>query len=310
VTTETQRIDTAPRRAVLAGAAIALAVLAAVAAAVHHSELSGIKAWVLGVVEGLTEYLPVSSTGHLTVFERLMHVGTQPGTKDAADAYAIVIQAGAIIAVLGIFRDRVRSMIAGAAGRDRNGRHLLVVLLTAFVPAAVVGVALEKPVKDHLFGVWPVAVSWAAFGLVILGWVRWGPEPGRRRIEDLTVRDGVVIGCAQVLALWPGTSRSLVTILAALALGATMGAAVEFSFLLGLITLGAATAYEGLKNGHLIVDHFGIAGPVIGFLAALAAAVLAVEWMVDYLRRHSLAIFGWYRIAAAVAAVVLLATVL
>ncbi len=292
------------RRNLLVATTLALVALAIGATQAHHPGLSGIKAFVLGVVEGLTEYLPVSSTGHLTVVSRLLGVGTTSATKDAADAYAIVIQAGAIVAVAGLFWRRIVTMLAGLVGRDETGtgRRLLGVLVAGFVPAAVIGLLLEKPIKNHLFGIWPVALAWFVGGLGILAWVRWGSGRGTVAMEGFTLRFGLIIGFAQVLALWPGVSRSLVTIIAALAIGATMEAAVEYSFLLGLVTLGAATAYEALDKGSVIVDSFGVVAPVIGFLAALGAAVLAVEWMVDYLRRHSLAVFGWYRIAIAVVA--------
>jgi undecaprenyl-diphosphatase len=129
-----------------------------------------------------------------------------------------------------------------------------------------------------------------------------------RRLEDLTVRDGLLIGLAQTLALWPGVSRSLVTILAALALGLAVGAAVEYSFLLGLGTLGGATVYEMATEGGSIVETFGWAAPLVGLLAAFVSAVLAVRWLVAYLEHHSLVIFAWYRVVAAGLAAVLLAT--
>ena len=119
------------------------------------------------------------------------------------------------------------------------------------------------------------------------------------RSKSITSRDAVIIGWAQVLALWPGTSRSLVTIVAALLLGMSMEAAVEFSFLLGFVTLGAATGYEMLKNGKTMIDTFGIVVPLIGLVVAFAAAVVSIKWMVGYLRRHDLAIFGWYRLGVA-----------
>jgi undecaprenyl-diphosphatase len=118
----------------------------------------------------------------------------------------------------------------------------------------------------------------------------------------------MIIGAAQVLALWPGTSRSLVTIVAALLIGLSMEAAVEFSFLLGFVTLGAATAYEGLKNGKLMIDTFGIAVPLLGLVVAFGAAIVSIKLMVGYLRRHDLAIFGWYRIVVAALAVALVAS--
>ncbi len=125
------------------------------------------------------------------------------------------------------------------------------------------------------------------------------PREGRR-LEQLTPRDGLVIGLAQVISLWPGTSRSLVTIVAALLLGYSMAAAVEFSFLLGFVTLGAATAYQVLKDGQLMIDSFGLwITPLVGLVAAFIGAAVSIKWMVGYLERHDLSIFGWYRIAIA-----------
>jgi undecaprenyl-diphosphatase len=285
--------------------------LAASANAAAQHELTAAKAVLLGLVEGVTEFLPISSTGHLVVTERLLDVGRHEVTKDAADTYTITIQAGAIFAVVVLYWRRLSEMGRGIVGRDDTGRRLAGVTLVAFVPAALVGVVLEQPIKDRLFGVWPVIVAWAVGGVVILVFARWLGARGRglgAPIEAMTVRTGVVIGIAQCFALWPGTSRSLVTILAALALGFTMRASVEFSFLLGLLTLSAATAYDGLRHGKEMFDAYGVTEPVIGFVVAFVAALVAVRWMVNYLERHDLALFGWYRIAIAAVALVLLAT--
>lgn len=126
------------------------------------------------------------------------------------------------------------------------------------------------------------------------GW--WEREKHGASIGSITLRTAVIIGLAQCLAMWPGTSRSLVTIVAGLLVGLSIGAAVEFSFLLGLLTLGAATAFDVLKHGKVIVDSFGFASPVIGFVAVFVVAIIAVKWMVGYLQNHSLAIFGWWRL--------------
>jgi undecaprenyl-diphosphatase len=288
---------------------ILIATLVAVVPAASH-ELTAGKAILLGVVEGVTEYLPVSSTGHLLVTQKLINVGDTSATKDAADTYAITIQGGAILAVLLLYFGRLREMAEGLVGRDADGRRILIALAIAFVPAAVVGVVLEKPIKDHLFGVGPVIAAWFVGGVVILVASRWlrSRAPGRRALEQITPRDALVIGAAQVIALWPGSSRSLVTILAALALGATMSAALEFSFLLGFATLTAATAFEALKHGHELIDTYGVLNPLIGFLAAFVSAVIAIRWLVGYLSRHGLELFGWYRIVIAGIALVLVLT--
>lgn len=287
----------------LAVAAVAAALLL-VAAAGGGGALDVPTAIVLGVVEGLTEFLPVSSTGHLTVVERLFDI-----SGEAADAYAIVIQSGAILAVVVLYRERLRNMADGLVGRSETGRSLLVSLVVAFLPAALVALVLGDTIKEHLFGVGPVAAAWAGGGLVIL-WAGGRLDRPGVPLESLTARAAAIIGVAQAAALWPGVSRSLVTILAALAVGLSLPAAVEFSFLLGFVTLGAATAYETIDKGGQIVDAYGILAPVLGFAAAFVAAVIAVRWMVGYLERGSLTLFGWYRLGvAAVAALLLLADV-
>jgi undecaprenyl-diphosphatase len=274
------------------------------------SLLTAGEAVVLGLVEGITEFLPISSTGHLLVASRIMNLPESGSAGDALKSYEIAIQFGAILAVLLLYRQRVGVMVEGLRGRSEQGRQLLTAVAIAFVPAAIVGLVSEKLIKDVLFGVAPVVIAWIVGGVAVLELSRRGfvgPRGGRGLVE-ITTRDAVVIGAAQVLALWPGTSRSLVTIVAALLLGMSMEAAVEFSFLLGFVTLGAATVYETAKDGKLMIDSFGIAIPVLGLVVAFVAAAASIKWMVGYLRRHDLAIFGWYRLAVAALAITLVAT--
>jgi undecaprenyl-diphosphatase len=288
-----------------------LSLLTAAPSEAAKHELTAVKAAVLGIVEGVTEFLPISSTGHLVVTEKLLHVGTHPGTKDAADTYAITIQSGAILAVVVLYWHRIREMALGVAGRDPDGRRIASATLVAFIPAAIVGIVLEKAIRDRLFGVWPIIVAWAVGGVVILVFARRLHERGEQSglpLESITVRAAVLIGSAQVIALWPGTSRSLVTILAALVLGYSVGAAIEFSFLLGLVTLGAATAFDLLRHGKELFDAYGYLNPFIGFVFAFVSAVIAIRWMVRYLQRHGLEIFGWYRLGIAAIVLVLLIT--
>ncbi|MDH4117097.1 MAG: undecaprenyl-diphosphate phosphatase [Acidimicrobiia bacterium] len=282
-------------------AAIVIAVITALAVLEAGDVVMSVpEALLIGIVEGVTEFLPISSTGHLAVTEQLLGLTSTPEAKAAADAYAIVIQAGAIVAVLGLYRRRIGTAIAAIAGRGPDvdaGRRLLAALIGGFVPAAIVGLLFSDFIKENLFGLWPVVAAWIAGGVVILVWKK---AAGHRPLETLGLKQGLIIGIAQVAAVWPGTSRSLVTILAALALGYSMSAAVEFSFLLGLVTLGAATAYEALTSGDLIVSTFGIGAPAAGFAAAFVSAAVAVKWMVAYLRTRSLDVFGWYRIAVGI----------
>ncbi len=265
------------------------------------------QALVLGIVEGITEYLPVSSTGHLLLVQRLFGIGD----SEASEAFAICIQAGAIAAVLGLYRQRLFEMWAGVRGQNPAGRALAVHLVAAFVPAAALGFVLQKVLKKYLFGgntwgLWPVVAAWFVGGVAILAvnvYRRRRQESDRPRfdLDGLTVRMSLVIGVSQCLALWPGTSRSLVTIVGGILVGLRMRAAVEFSFLLGLLTLGAATSYDALKHGREMLAAYGPVPLALGFVAAWLAAVLAVKWMVAYLNRHGLEVFGWYRIALAIA---------
>ncbi len=267
--------------------------------------MDNFQAFILGLVEGLTEYLPVSSTGHLLLAQRLM--GIESST--ASDAFAICIQAGAILAVLGIYRQRVGQMMLGAIGRNKTGQRLLINLVSAFVPAAVLGLLLEKPIKKYLFGgdewgLWPVVAAWLVGGIAILAVSfarrRRGSSPTTGLdLEQLTIRMALIVGFAQCLAMWPGVSRSLITIVGGVLVGLSLPAAVELSFLLGVITLSAATAYDALKHGPEMLATYGATPLLIGFGAAWLSAILAVKWMVGYLKSHGMEIFGWYRVALA-----------
>jgi undecaprenyl-diphosphatase len=253
------------------------------------------QALILGLVEGLTEYLPVSSTGHLLIAQRLL--GIAP--SEAANAFAIVIQAGAIAAVLGLYRGRVKQLVRGALGRDPAGARLLWCLAVAFLPAAVIGFAAEDVVERLLFGPWPIAAAWAAGGLVLLLVVPRLQARDGVPLEALQARAALIVGIAQCAALWPGVSRSLATILGGLGAGLSLAATVEFSFLLGLCTLGAATLYKVLTSGAALLEAYGVFELGLGFLAAWLSAVLSVRWMVSLLSRGGLALFGWWRLLAA-----------
>lgn len=272
------------------------------------------KAAILGLVEGVTEYLPISSTGHLLVASDLLGLGTTQADIDAANTYAIAIQFGAILAVAGLFWRRFREMLLGLVGRSADGRGLLVVLVVAFAPAAVLGFLFDDRIEDALFSPWPIVAAWFVGGLGILGLERAGLIPrsgdsgddGPDPLLGISVRQAVIIGLAQCVAMWPGTSRSLMAILGALLVGVGMKAAVEFSFLLGFVTLTAASGYSLLSDGGALVDQFGIVDPLIGLLVAFLSAVVAIKWMISYLEHRGLAIFGWYRLVAAGVAALLI----
>lgn len=275
---------------------------------------------VLGLVEGVTEYLPVSSTGHLLLVQRAMGIGVgstslsaqeRGRAKNAADAYAICIQAGAILAVLGLYWARVKQMIMGLAGKDPAGLRMAINILAGFVPAAILGLVFVDLIKAYLFGPWPIVVAWFVGGVAILVVAWWrktrGYKPASGRpLNDLTWRLALVIGVAQCLAMWPGVSRSLVTIIGGVLVGLSLPAAVEFSFLLGVVTLGAATSYDGLRHGQTMLETFDLLSLSAGLLVAFISAIVAVKWMVTYLNRHGLALFGYYRVILAVVAALLI----
>ncbi len=271
-------------------------------------ELSIGAAIILGLVEGLTEYLPVSSTGHLLVTNAILGIGQNPETERALETYAICIQAGAIAAVFVLYRQRVAQMFDGLLGRSDDGRRVLIGVIAAFVPTAIIGLALVDVVRDRLFGVPPVAAAWLIGGVAILALTRSGLlEKAGTELANITTRQAVLIGVAQAIALWPGTSRSLVTIVAGVLVGLSLGAAVEFAFLLGLATLGAATVVTAVQEGPQLIDLFGWTAPLVGMVVAFVSALASIRWMVTWLQERGLDIFGWYRIAIGIAAFVAIA---
>jgi undecaprenyl-diphosphatase len=257
-------------------------------------EMTLLQVVILGVIEGLTEYLPVSSTGHLILAQRAMGMES----SDAANAYAICIQVGAIGAVLLLYFGRVRQMFRSLLGLDKQGSRITLNILVAFLPAAVLGLLFDDVIGNLLFGVKPVIAAWVVGGVAILAVARWQKRSSHSglALEDLTWKMALIIGFAQSLALWPGTSRSLATIVSGVLVGLSLPAAVEFSFLLGMITLSAATAYKGLQHGSAMIDAFGWTHLTIGLIVATVSALVAVKWMVAYLNHHGLAIFGYYRL--------------
>jgi undecaprenyl-diphosphatase len=287
------------------------------------------QAFILGIIEGITEYLPVSSTGHLLVAQHLMGIGTgdSPLDKAAADTFAICIQGGAILAVAGLYYKRVVKMILGVLGRDPEGLRLALLILAGFLPAAVLGVICNDWIEARLFGMWPIIFAWVVGGVLILVAARWSRRKGAdnstgKDLMEMTLKMALIIGFLQCVAMWPGTSRSLMTIVGGLLVGLSIRSAVEYSFLLGVLTLTAATAkkavwkIEGIGESYdvwfggvkLMMDHYGALSLGIGVAAAAVSAALAVKWLVSYLQSHGLSLFGWYRIGiGAVCAAIVLA---
>ncbi len=262
------------------------------------------EAIILGLVEGLTEYLPISSTGHLVLARELLGLARRP----ALDAFIIVVQGGAVLAVLGLYRERVAQMVRGMLGRDPAGLRLASNLFVAFLPAAALGLVLEETIERYLLGPWPVVGALALGGVIMIAIGPWLRARGEARaavagIDDLSWRQALAIGLAQCLALWPGTSRSLVTIVAGMVAGLRPAPAAEFSFLLALPTLGGACAYKAFKllrgGEDAAIGDLGWMPVLLGMTVAAVSAALAARWLVGWLTRHGLALFGWYRLAVA-----------
>ncbi len=289
------------------------------------------QAVVLGLVEGITEYLPVSSTGHLILAQQFLGLdgGGGEGHKAALDAFSIVVQGGAILAVVGLYWGWFVRMLKGLLGRDDAGLRLFVNICIAFMPAAVVGVFLDDVIEEYLFSPGPVAVALVVGGVYMMLVEQWrvgrfsmprvtvgrggghGVEhggTGGRELHELTPGRALVIGCLQILAMWPGTSRSMMTITGGVLVGLKPRAAAEFSFLLGVPTLLAATLYSLAKSflkadengGKNLFDVLGWGVCILGIVVAAISAALAVRWLVTFLNRHGLTPFGWYRIVLGV----------
>lgn len=268
------------------------------------------QALVLGIVEGLTEYLPVSSTGHLILTGWLLGFGKTQDMWNAAFTFNIVIQLGAIAAVLGLYSERVKQMLLGLMGRDMAGLRLAMMLIIAVLPAVVLGPLLHAPIRDHLHRPWPVVGALFAGACLMLG-VSYAQRIRHMKkigcdLDHVTWTMALLIGFGQCIAMWPGTSRSMMAIVTALLVGMRPRAAAEFSFLLGLVTLSAATVYEAQANGAQMIAEFGVGALVWGFAAATLSAGLAVRWFVSFLTHRGLGAFGWYRLVIAVVLAVLL----
>ena len=248
-----------------------------------------LKAMILGLVEGLTEFLPVSSTGHLILAGDLLDFNNERGKL-----FEIVIQSGAILAVVFEYRRRLADTVCGLK-RDPVARRFVLHLALAFLPLAVGGLLFGKQIKHFLFQPVPVAAAFILGGLVIL----WAERRTHRiRITDLSqlrLRDALLLGLCQALALIPGTSRSGATIIGGLFLGLSRQAATEFSFFLAIPTLIVATGYQLYKERSLLsLDDIGMWA--VGFVSAFLSAFLCVRWLLRFVAHHDFVIFAGYRI--------------
>ncbi len=272
---------------------------------------------ILGIVEGVTEYLPVSSTGHLILVSRWLGLAATEDARKAIDTFNIVVQGAAVLAVAGLYRRDVFAMIRAilaSVGIVRrvatHRRHLRLArnLLLSFLPAACIGLLLDDWFEAHFFAPIPVLAALSLGGAAMIALAPWV----RKRAEDssgsgrdgatLTAPLAVGIGLMQCVALFPGTSRSMMTIFGGLATGMGPRDAAKYSFLLALPTLGSACLYKsyGLWKTGGIVEQLGGWMPLsLGMLAAFVSAALSVQWLIGYLGRGGIAIFGWWRVALA-----------
>ena len=247
------------------------------------------KALLLGIVEGMTEFLPVSSTGHLIV------VGDLINFQNDGKVFEIAIQFGAILAVLFQYRDRFLSLATGI-GHDPKAQRFAANLLVAFLPAAIIGLLFIKQIKLYLFNPISVATALIIGGLVIL-YAERRPRTARvHDVDDIRPRDALKVGLAQVVAMIPGTSRSGATIIGGMFFGLDRKVAAEFSFFLAVPTMFAATVYDLYKHRDLLsLADFPMFA--VGFVAAFISALLAVRTLVKFVANHTYEIFAWYRIA-------------
>ncbi|MBL8392062.1 MAG: undecaprenyl-diphosphate phosphatase [Candidatus Accumulibacter sp.] len=249
-----------------------------------------LKALILGIVEGITEFLPVSSTGHLILAGDLLDFNDERGKL-----FEIVIQSGAMLAVCWEYRAKIGSVVRGLPSEPAAQRFALNILV-AFLPLAVIGLLFGKAIKAHLFNAPVVAAAFIIGGLVILWAERREHRIRIESIDDLSLSDALKLGLAQALALIPGTSRSGATIIGGLFFGLSRRAATEFSFFLAMPTLIGASIYQLYKErGLLSVDDLGMW--VVGFIASFISAFWAVRGLLRYISTHDFSIFAWYRIA-------------
>lgn len=249
-----------------------------------------LKAILLGLVEGATEFLPISSTGHLIIVGDLIDFLD----KEKRDIFEIVIQLGSILSVVWLYQHRFKTVIRTIAN-DQQSQKFVLQLLIAFLPLAVLGLMFHHQIKDALFNPISVAIALIGGGFIILYIEKLSLKTKISKIEDMTIVDAFKIGCAQALALIPGVSRAGATILGGMSFGLSRQVATEFSFFLAVPVMFAASGYDLLKNRHLLTfDDAGLFA--IGFVTAFISALIAIKAFIHYVAGHNFRIFAWYRI--------------
>lgn len=249
----------------------------------------------LGLVEGLTEFIPVSSTGHLLLADYFFGFGQLLGSKEKADLFDIAIQAGAILAVGWIYRRKLIVTVTGTFSGEAKSRRLFFALAIAFVPAAIAGLLFQKLIRAWLFFPAPVAAALVIGGIAIAVIERLPIEPRSRGTAEISYWQAFAIGVAQMFSLFPGVSRSGATIMGGLCAGLDRRTSTEFSFLLAFPIMMAATGFDLLKNYRLLDASF-LGVFAVGFIAAFVSALIVVRWFIRYIERHTFEAFAIYRI--------------
>ena len=258
------------------------------------------KTVVIGLVEGLTEFLPVSSTGHIILAEEVLHFEGPPGK-----VFDIVIQLGAILAVCLLYRVKIWSTVTGVVRREPQALRFAAAVIVAFLPAAVVGVIAHNYIKSVLFNPFVVAVALIVGGFAILVIERLVQRPRIKTVDDVDWKTALWIGIAQCLAMIPGVSRAGATIMGARVLRVDRATSAEFSFFLAIPTMLGATVYDLYKN-RATLDWHGSGIIALGFVVAFLAALVVIRPFVRFISRHGFGVFAWYRIAVGALALVLL----
>ena len=258
------------------------------------------KTVLIGLVEGITEFLPVSSTGHIILAEEVLHFQGPPGK-----VFEIVIQLGAILAVIVLYRAKILSTVTGVMRREPLAMRFAAAVIVAFLPAAIVGVAAHKYIKAMLDSPTVVAVALIVGGIAILIIERFAQRPRIKSIDDIDLKTALFIGVCQCLAMIPGVSRSGSTIMGARVFRVDRAAAAEFSFFLAIPTMIGAAVYDLYKNWSTL-DWHGSGVIALGFIVAFLSAAVVVRPFVRFISRHGFAVFAWYRIVLGAVALALI----
>lgn len=252
--------------------------------------LALLKALFLGLIEGLTEFLPISSTGHLILFGHLIDF-----QSDSGRAFEVVIQLGAILAVCWMYRQKIIELVKGFFSGDVHARRFAINVFVAFLPAVVIGVLAVDFIKQVLFSPLVVAFALIIGGLIIFAVEAREYKPKTIEATDISLRQAILVGFAQCVAMIPGTSRSGATIIGGMLSGLSRKAATEFSFFLAMPTMLGAATYDLFRNANVLTSD-NLVSISVGFIAAFIAALLVVKALVKFVEKHTLRVFAWYRV--------------